>query len=326
MVVPAQTKIKDADGADRLINSPLPPSRAPAAESRPVVLSNEDLAAITAIAEKLSADPATQTTLAAILGALGETLTVAGTVNANLPAGLALESKQDAMVTSLGAILAALTSVAVTGPLTNTQLRGSAVPVTVAGVSTEATLASILAKIIAAPATEAKQDALNAKDFATQTTLAAILSKMIAAPATEAKQDALNAKDFATQTTLAAILNKIIAAPATEAKQDTLNSRIGDLTAGEYETVAASSTDQVMGAAGAAGDYLAGVLIIPATTSPGAVSIKDGGGGAITIFAGGASSVSNLVPFLVPLGIKAATAWKISTGANVSAIGIGNFT
>jgi len=87
--------------------------------------------------------------------------------------------------------------------------------------ATQTTLASILAKIIAAPATEAKQDALNAKDFATQTTLASILAKIIASPATEAKQDTLNAKDFATQTTLAAILAKLIAAPATEAKQDT---------------------------------------------------------------------------------------------------------
>ena len=36
-------------------------------------------------------------------------------------------------------------------------------------------------------------DAIKGKDFATQTTLAAILAKIIAAPATEAKQDALNA-------------------------------------------------------------------------------------------------------------------------------------
>jgi len=120
-------------------------------------------------------------------------------------------------------------------------------------------LAAILAKIIAAPATEAKQDTLIAKDFATNTTLAAIgsllasgiavaslpaglatsanqstsqstlasiLDKIIAAPATEAKQDTLIAKDFATQTTLAALLAKVIAAPATEAKQDTLNTLI----------------------------------------------------------------------------------------------------
>lgn len=95
----------------------------------------------------------------------------------------------------------------------------------------------------------------------------------------------------------------------------------------DYETVAASQTDQAMGAAGATGDLLVGVLVIPATTSPGAVSIKDGGGSAITVFTGGATSVSNLVPFLVPLGIRStAGAWKITTGANVSAIGVGNFT
>ena len=44
-----------------------------------------------------------------------------------------------------------------------------------------------------------------------------------------------------------------------------------DLGNGEYETVAAGSSDQVMGPTGGVGDCLAGVLIIPATTSPGAV-------------------------------------------------------
>lgn len=95
----------------------------------------------------------------------------------------------------------------------------------------------------------------------------------------------------------------------------------------EYEAVAASATTQALGVTGATGDYLAGVLIIPATTSPGAVAIKDGAGTAITIFTGGASSVSNLVPFFVPLGIKStAGAWQVTTGTNVSAIGVGDFT
>lgn len=95
----------------------------------------------------------------------------------------------------------------------------------------------------------------------------------------------------------------------------------------EWETVAASQTDQSMGATGAAGDYLAGVLIVPATVNAGAVSIKDGSGSAITIFAGGTASLSGLVPFMVPLGLKSlAGAWKLTTGTNVSAIGIGNFT
>lgn len=95
----------------------------------------------------------------------------------------------------------------------------------------------------------------------------------------------------------------------------------------DYETVAASATNQTLGATGAAGDLLAGLLIVPATTSPGAVSIKDGAGSAITVFAGGASSVSGLAPFFVPLGLKSlAGAWQVTTGANVSAIAIGDFT
>jgi stage V sporulation protein SpoVS len=95
----------------------------------------------------------------------------------------------------------------------------------------------------------------------------------------------------------------------------------------EYETVAASQTNQTIGATGASGDYLAGVLVIPATTSPGNIQIKDGSNTAITVFTGGASSVSNLVPFFIPLGIRSAVgAWQITTGANVSAIGVGDFT
>jgi hypothetical protein len=93
-----------------------------------------------------------------------------------------------------------------------------------------------------------------------------------------------------------------------------------------YEAVAASTSAQVMGISGAAGDILSHVVIIPATTSPGAVSIQDGAGSAITIFVGGASSVTTLIPFGVPLGIVAGTNWKITTGANVSAIGVGKFS
>lgn len=95
---------------------------------------------------------------------------------------------------------------------------------------------------------------------------------------------------------------------------------------GQYETVAASQTDQVMGVTGASGDFLAAVLIVPATTSPDAVSIKDGST-SIAIFTGGATSVADLKPFLIPLRLKSISgAWKITTGSNVSAIGIGNFT
>jgi hypothetical protein len=96
--------------------------------------------------------------------------------------------------------------------------------------------------------------------------------------------------------------------------------------AAEYETVAASQTAQVMGATGATGDIILGVLVIPATTSPGNVLLLDGST-SITIFTGGASSVSCLVPFMIPLNMRSVSgAWKITTGANDSVIGIGNFT
>lgn len=95
----------------------------------------------------------------------------------------------------------------------------------------------------------------------------------------------------------------------------------------DYETVAASQTDQVLGVTGAAGDFLHKVIIVPATTSPGAISIKDGSGSSITIFAGGASSVADLKPIPVEFNIRSTNgAWKLTTGANVSALGIGRFT
>lgn len=95
-----------------------------------------------------------------------------------------------------------------------------------------------------------------------------------------------------------------------------------------YETVAASATDQVLGASGAVGDILAELVIVPATTVPGAVSIKDGAGSAITVFTGGASSIADLKPIFVDLGNIAATGagWKVTTGANVSVLAIGAFT
>lgn len=107
----------------------------------------------------------------------------------------------------------------------------------------------------------------------------------------------------------------------------TLVSNGSDIMGTDYETVAASQTNQALGATGVAGDFLAGLLIIPASTSPGAVSIKDGAGAAVTVFAGGASSLSNLAPFFVPLGVNSVSgAWSVTTGANLSVIAVGAFT
>lgn len=94
----------------------------------------------------------------------------------------------------------------------------------------------------------------------------------------------------------------------------------------EYETVANNQANQPLGVAGAIGDRLDYLVVIPATTSPGAVVIKDGAT-VVATFAGGAASVSTLIPFVMPVGAASVVgAWNITTGANVSAYGVGNFT
>lgn len=93
-----------------------------------------------------------------------------------------------------------------------------------------------------------------------------------------------------------------------------------------YETVAASQTAQVLGSTGAAGDYLAGLLIVPASVSPGNVILLDNAV-SITVFAGGTNSLTELRSFYLPFGLKSASgAWKVTTGANVSVVGMGLFT
>lgn len=94
----------------------------------------------------------------------------------------------------------------------------------------------------------------------------------------------------------------------------------------QYETVAASQTAQVLGASGAAGDFLTGLLVIPATTSPGNVLLLDNAT-SITVFTGGATSVSDLRPFFIPIGVLSVSgAWKVTTGTNVSVIAVGKFS
>lgn len=92
--------------------------------------------------------------------------------------------------------------------------------------------------------------------------------------------------------------------------------------------VPAGTAKTVLGATGAVGDELVSVTIVPATTSPGSVTIYDGTAGtALVLFNGGATSVADLKPFQVTINSKAlAAGWFIATGANVSAIVIGNFT
>ena len=91
-----------------------------------------------------------------------------------------------------------------------------------------------------------------------------------------------------------------------------------------YETVGASVTAQVLGGSGATGDYLSHVTVIPATTGAGLVTILDNAT-SIPVFISG--TLPSLVPFTVYIGANSASgAWKVTTGANVSCIAVGNFT
>ena len=93
----------------------------------------------------------------------------------------------------------------------------------------------------------------------------------------------------------------------------------------EYETVAASQTDQALGVAGAAGDYLKSLTLVVATAATAAVSIKDGSGSAISVFPN--SPGAGVGTYTIPLGLKSVSgAWSVTTGAGVSVIAAGKFT
>lgn len=94
----------------------------------------------------------------------------------------------------------------------------------------------------------------------------------------------------------------------------------------EYETVAASQTAQVLGATGALGDYIAGILVIPAVVACGAVTLLDGSTSISVFVGGGTTALPSCIPFFIPLGINSVSGpWKITTGASVSCIAVGNF-
>lgn len=102
-------------------------------------------------------------------------------------------------------------------------------------------------------------------------------------------------------------------------------SLVASIGPGDYETVAASQSDQALGATGAIGDYLERLIVVVATAATAAVSIKDGGGSAISVFPN--SPGGGIGTYSVPLGIASlAGAWKVTTGAGASVIAVGNFT
>jgi hypothetical protein len=93
----------------------------------------------------------------------------------------------------------------------------------------------------------------------------------------------------------------------------------------EYETVAASQTDQALGTSGAQGDYLTRLILVVATAATAATSIKDGAGSAISIFPN--SPGGGIGTYTIDIGLTSiAGAWSVTTGAGVSVIAVGTFT
>lgn len=92
-----------------------------------------------------------------------------------------------------------------------------------------------------------------------------------------------------------------------------------------YETVAASQTAQVLGGAGATGDFLHAIIIVPAALAAGAVTLLDGST-SISLYSG-ASALTEVRPMVLEFNVVSVSGpWKVTTGASVSVIGIGRFS
>ena len=93
----------------------------------------------------------------------------------------------------------------------------------------------------------------------------------------------------------------------------------------DYEPVAASGTDIVLGENGAIGDFLSHIIIQPATTGAGTCTVKDGSTTVYTFTGGG--TLADLSSKTIPFNVRSKNgAWKITTGANVAITAFGDFT
>jgi hypothetical protein len=128
---------------------------------------------------------------------------------------------------------------------------------------------------------------------------------------------------------IAAGINVVITNANSNGRAIPANSAPVVLNSQTYKSCPVSATT-LLGATGATGDYLDGVLIIPGAAAAGIVQIQDGSGTAITIFAGGGTTaLPTLAPFYVPVGAVSSGGsggWKVITNASVTALGVGNFT
>jgi len=89
-----------------------------------------------------------------------------------------------------------------------------------------------------------------------------------------------------------------------------------------YETVAASQTAQVLGTAGAIGDYIHRLVITVGTAATGTVALLDD-----TTSIPITAANTPIGVYIVDIGaISASGAWKITTGAGATVMAMGKFS
>ena len=89
-----------------------------------------------------------------------------------------------------------------------------------------------------------------------------------------------------------------------------------------YETVAASQTAQVLGTAGATGDYVHRLIVTVATAASGTVALLDS-----TTSIPITAANTPIGVYIVDLSILSKNGpWKITTGAGATVIAVGKFS
>jgi len=90
----------------------------------------------------------------------------------------------------------------------------------------------------------------------------------------------------------------------------------------QYENVAASQTNQVMGGSGAAGDYLHKLVCVVSTAATSQVQIKDGSGTAFTVLP--SLPGGGIGTYVLELNmVSSSGAWQVTTAAGVAVTAVG---
>lgn len=87
--------------------------------------------------------------------------------------------------------------------------------------------------------------------------------------------------------------------------------------------IAASQSAVDISATGAAGDYIAGILVTPSATTLGVVTLIDGAVSYPLVIGG----TYTMQPFYIPLGMTSQSGkWTITTGVGLSVVVLGQLT